>query len=314
MRVIRHRIPNTEVLYSTLQTARPGPTVVITANIHGDECTGLGVVYRLMESLPKRLRCGMVHLYPSLNPKGLQQYSRTFPDNASDLNRLFPGRARGSAAERWVHLLWTNIAAKKPDLVLDLHTDSQLSIPYVLIDRVIKSKGSSSLSERCARIAQATGLIPVWEYPTRRYRQYGLEKTLSGCVMNTLGTASLTLEVGPRRTLEPKAVAIAQQAVENVLSHLGLLDTPLPETNAGVKWQRGHGPTISKAGVFVPTQAPGAIIAAGSELGRVYDIYGSLLETLVCSEEALVLSYPDKAYVKRSQGCATLAVKADPSA
>ena len=52
---------------------RGGPVVCIGANLHGDECTGLGVVHSLAELLPHELGAGTVHLYPSLNPLGLEQ-------------------------------------------------------------------------------------------------------------------------------------------------------------------------------------------------------------------------------------------------
>ena len=62
-----------------LRAPTPGPTVVVTANIHGDETTGIGVVHNLVRILPDLLLRGSVVMYPSLNPAGLTAHSRTLP-------------------------------------------------------------------------------------------------------------------------------------------------------------------------------------------------------------------------------------------
>ncbi len=48
--------------------ATRGPVVAVTANIHGDESTGVAVVQELDRWLREHLVKGMVVLYPSLNP------------------------------------------------------------------------------------------------------------------------------------------------------------------------------------------------------------------------------------------------------
>ena len=139
----QQRVPSSDVFFYELDSKKKGPTILITANIHGDECTGFGVVVRLLEELPNILQTGKVILYPSLNPKGLQQQLRVHPDSGKDLNRIFPGKSMGGSAERIVHTIWNSIQKHKPDIVLDLHTDSGASIPYVIIDRMIQRPKSS---------------------------------------------------------------------------------------------------------------------------------------------------------------------------
>ena len=127
------------VVYS-IDTYKPGPTVVLTANIHGYECTGFATALHFIEQLPSSLCKGKVVIYPSLNPQGLAQHRRVHPRDGKDMNRLFPGKRMGGIAERHVSHIWTSIARHTPDVILDLHTDSGDAIPYVLIDRVLKGK------------------------------------------------------------------------------------------------------------------------------------------------------------------------------
>lgn len=68
----------------------PGPTVWVTANIHGDEVTGLSVIHALLEpDLADRLRGTLVAI-PSLNPAGLHARQRVSYLDRRDPNRLFP--------------------------------------------------------------------------------------------------------------------------------------------------------------------------------------------------------------------------------
>lgn len=48
-----------------------GPTFLLTANIHGDEITGVVVVHRFLEQLNLNELKGRIICIPSLNPTGL---------------------------------------------------------------------------------------------------------------------------------------------------------------------------------------------------------------------------------------------------
>ncbi|MFK7931662.1 MAG: succinylglutamate desuccinylase/aspartoacylase family protein, partial [Myxococcota bacterium] len=122
----------------TFAARQPGPTVVVTANMHGDETTGLFAAHALIERItPAGPGRGTLVFMPSLNPEGLKNASRVVPTDGNDLNRAFPGRRRGRAAERMAERIWRELGQLKPDVVIDLHADSALSIPYALLDRPV---------------------------------------------------------------------------------------------------------------------------------------------------------------------------------
>ena len=73
-------LPSGESMHVTcINTGRSGPNAVVTANIHGDETTGVGVIHNLARCLPDLLLRGSVYLYPTLNPDGLAACSRVLP-------------------------------------------------------------------------------------------------------------------------------------------------------------------------------------------------------------------------------------------
>lgn len=116
-------------LYTNTQLSMPvhvingrhaGPTVFITAAVHGDELNGVEIIKRFLRlSALKRLR-GCLLAVPVVNVFGFINRSRYLPDRR-DLNRAFPGREKGSIAARLAHIVATELVANS-DYGLDLHT------------------------------------------------------------------------------------------------------------------------------------------------------------------------------------------------
>ena len=305
------RVGHHDVVFYELDTQVQGPTVVITANLHGDECTGFGVIVELLHEIPQSLLKGKVILYPSLNPAGLQQYLRIHPEDGQDLNRLFPGKMLGGTSDRLVHAIWTSIVQHKPQLVLDLHTDSGASIPYVLIDRMI-ARSQKDMMHTLKSLAQATGLTCVHEYTTTLYRHYDLQKSLSGSVLNLLKCPALTLEVGPRRRIEPKYVTRMKKSVFGVLYHMNMVaKNPVHSPEVSGFWYRTNGPIVKEAGVFIPSCQPGDILAPKQKIGAIYARTGVLIQSIHVSQRSLVLSLPENCFIKSNHCCATLALPED---
>lgn len=99
-----------------------GPTVFISAAIHGDELNGIEIIRRFRQlDVLKQLR-GTIILIPIVNTYGVMNLSRYLPDRR-DLNRHFPGSPKGSLASR-IADLFLNEIVKKCDLGIDLHTAS----------------------------------------------------------------------------------------------------------------------------------------------------------------------------------------------
>ena len=296
----------------TVSSGKPGPCVVVTANIHGDESTGVGVVHNLSRCLPDLLTAGTVHMYPTLNPGGLTANTRTLPGDGQDLNRMFPGKARGSAAERHAHCIWKDIQARSPDALIDLHTDVAGAIPYAIVDRVVRVRDRRRLTTVCARLAHASGLTVLAEYPKDRYLRYNLDRSLPGSMINQAGIPAVTLEVGPRRRLDPEAAAIATGAVLGVLTELGVARKPAREESVrpdSGRWRIESGPRTNHTGVLVPMVRPGDALNRGTPIAEVRTIDGTVLETLTARSAGFVVALPERTHVVPGVAAATIAVR-----
>ena len=99
---------------------RDGPRLFVSAALHGDEINGVEIIRRVMKlSVLSRLR-GVLVLAPIVNVPGFLHLSRYLPDRR-DLNRSFPGSAKGSLAARIAKLFLEEVVAGSTHGI-DLHT------------------------------------------------------------------------------------------------------------------------------------------------------------------------------------------------
>lgn len=112
----------TKLPIRVIRGKKDGPTVFISAAIHGDEINGIEIIRRLRKlNILKKLK-GTLILLPIVNIYGIMTLSRYLPDRR-DLNRSFPGSVKGSLASRVAKIFFDEIVLKC-DLGIDLHTAS----------------------------------------------------------------------------------------------------------------------------------------------------------------------------------------------
>jgi len=114
--------------------AHTGPTLCLTAALHGDELNGIEIIRRTMYDLDPAKLSGRVVGVPIVNLSGFQQGSRYLPDRR-DLNRYFPGRPDGTLADRIAHSLFTDVISHC-DMLVDIHTGSlkRTNLPQLRAD------------------------------------------------------------------------------------------------------------------------------------------------------------------------------------
>lgn len=315
-----------ELVCISIVAPRRGCSVIVTAGVHGDEWTGTGAVERLAERLGAELDAGSVHLYPSLNPAGRARGMRRVPTGSVepasegteiDLNRCFPGAASGNVADRLAHAVWTDVVTRAPDLVLDLHADSPLSVPYVLLDRAVMLGGPARarLEARALALAAETGWTVLHDFEDARYASARLDRSLSGCALNRLGVPSMTLEAGPRGVLEPGAVAEMVAALRGILVACGNLvpaaeNAPVHASRVGGgPWRREIGPFAPAAGRVAPQVRAGHFVAKGAVLVHVCDPEGGVLAQVCAETEGFVVSHLQAAQVAAGAPVCTWATR-----
>jgi predicted deacylase len=110
-----------------------GPTIFVSAGIHGDEVIGVEIVRRLLRAKNLKSLRGTLIVVPIVNTFGFLNHSRYLPDRR-DLNRCFPGSPNGSLASRLAHIFLTEIV-ERCSLGIDLHSAAinRMNLPQVRV-------------------------------------------------------------------------------------------------------------------------------------------------------------------------------------
>ena len=114
-----HTMTEMEIPVIISRSIYDGPTVLLTAGLHGDELAGVEIVRQIIRRRIHLPQIGTIICIPVINIFGFVNQSRQFPDGR-DLNRVFPGTANGSLAGRFAYQLMNDIVPHV-DYVVDFH-------------------------------------------------------------------------------------------------------------------------------------------------------------------------------------------------
>ncbi len=110
-----------------------GPTLGVTAGIHGDEYLPIEVVRQLVQQLDAAQLRGTVIAIPVVNPLAIESQTRNTPIDMTNLNRVFPGDRDGWLTEQLAAVVCDKFLPEIQYLV-DLHAGgAQPIVDYVYI-------------------------------------------------------------------------------------------------------------------------------------------------------------------------------------
>lgn len=313
------------------QGREDGPTLWITANIHGPELTGLPIIHRVVTAdLAARLR-GTVIALPTLNPAGLRTATRAPYYSPTDPNRLWPTRwpSRESAGppvnpyEQIVERVF-GLMAQRGDLAIDLHNAAIRTVPFTIVDRVLyRGSGertrAEALGTRLAEFARAFGLSAVREAIPETFVDRVLHRSVSGALVNVLRIPALTVELGMTGAVDPATVEAGVTGVYNALCWAGMLPgTPVPVTacqvvDPGFATRRDDGARARAAGILVPALEPGARFAGDQTLATMVDLWGRPLpgSAITAPADGWLIGWSNGLAKYAGQSVASLAIRDD---
>lgn len=253
-----------------------GPTIFISAAIHGDEIIGTEVIRRVMRKLNPKKMSGTVIFVPVVNMFGFVGQSRYLPDRR-DLNRCFPGSERGSLASQLANIFYTDIVMRC-DLGIDIHSAAihRYNLPQIRI-----ASGNSRLKE----LALAFGAPAVIEAPLR-------EGSLRGVARDD-GVDMLLLEAGEALRFDELSVRTGVSGILRVMRELGMISTRrlgrMPAQPAQTKrtlWLRA-----GRGGVCRINAISGATVEAGETLAVVSDMFGDDEEAVISPCDGIIIGH-----------------------
>ena len=252
------------------QGIKSGPTLCVTAAVHGDELNGIESVRQLMHSVNPEKLSGTLIGVPIVNLQGFQRHSRYLADRR-DLNRFFPGNPKGSSASRMAYSFFNDVI-RRCDGLVDLHTGSfhrtnlpQLRADLQNADVLALTKGFGS---------------------TVILHSTGGEGTLRRAAVNA-GIPAVTLEAGEPLRLQPDAVSHTVKALFTLLDTMGMY-------NKRSLWGNPEPTYYSSAWVRADQ---GGILMADVKLGkrvRVGDLLGTVTDPISNEQVDITAPYPGR--------------------
>ncbi len=264
----------------------PGPHLLITGAVHGDEFEPMAAVRRLAGELrPEDIR-GRVTLVPVVNEPAFRLGQRGAEDGL-DLARTCPGRADGSVTERIAFELSRLI--RSADLYIDLHTGGTRLMVQPLTGYVMHP--DPAVLEQQRRMARAFGLPIIW----------GSDPNLPGRSLSIARQANIPAiyaeYLGGGR-FDPAGVAAYVRGCRGVMAEFGMLQgeankqvaEPLivEDERPGAGHMQVNHPAPCE-GFFEPAVALGQKVNAGDSLGTICDPLGKKIADIRSRYAGLVI-------------------------
>lgn len=241
--------------------AAPGPVVLVTAGMDGDEYAGIEAALRLIEALDPARLAGRVMVCPILDPLSFEAQRSQNPLDGLFLKHVFPGDLEGKPTQRLAYFIEHNFV-RAADMWIDLHNASvcEASVPHTWTyqgdDAQINAENRRLLEQSGAEL----GLLrpPIsWE-PVH--------------TATTDSTALLISQAGSRYQTDEAAVTAHLRTILSVLTHLEMAPGAKP---ASPTIYLDHESILAThTGVWYPQVTAGATVRNGQLLGEVVTLDG----------------------------------------
>jgi predicted deacylase len=245
-----------------------GPTLVVSAGVHGDEYEGVRAIYELFRELDPALMRGTLLCVPVLNPPAHRACSRVNPTDGLNLARVFPGDPDGSVSHRIAWVFDQEILSRA-SFYLDLHSGG---VRYGMPSMV----GYDNTDMRGLAAAEAIGAPVVWGHPV-------IEPGRTISAAKARGIPFLYTEAWGAGRIAAADLAMMKRGIVNLMRHLRILDgePDLPDTPprrlTGVGNTDG-GLVSSKPGFLMLDVAVLDRVQQGQRLGYLVDEWGTTVE------------------------------------
>ena len=288
------RLPTHTMLHLPVTVARgrrDGPRLWLSAALHGDELNGMEIIRRVLDRLTRTRLRGTVIAVPIVNVFGFINQSRYLPDRR-DLNRSFPGSARGSLASRLAHLFMREIVAHATHGI-DLHTAAppRVNLPQIRCDL------DDPVTRGCAK-AFAAPVMLGGSAPRGALRAAAARR----------GVPVLLYEGGEPLRFNPDAIRVGVNGVLRVMAHLKMIDrAPSARPGRSMEAESSVWVRAAQSGVLYPKVELGEQVVHGDTLATISDPFGDASLKIRAPSDGTVIGLTNNPLVHRGDGLIHLA-------
>ena len=273
------------------RAAQPGPTLLLTAAVHGDELNGTGILRELISDPPFDLRYGTLIMVPVVNILGFERHTRYLPDRR-DLNRSFPGSPGGSLASRFAYKILTELVARC-DLCIDFHTAAvrRTNFPNIRGDLHIPEVERLARAFGCELLVDTQGHRGSLRY--------------AAC---SIGCPTVTLEAGEVSKIEPAVVEVGLRGVRNVLIEYGMIEGEPERPPYQARVERTSWIRSDTGGLLSFHVGPGEVVEKNQPIASCLGLLGAERGVIRAAEDGVVMGLTTLPLVKPGDPVCHLAV------
>lgn len=255
----------------------PGKTLVVTANIHGDEYEGVRAIFESFDALDPHQMSGNFVAVPVANPPAFWGGKRSSPADGKNLARTFPGRQDGTISEKIAFVLGHSVISLA-DFYVDLHSGGVAS-------RMPSMAGYFTADRRSCEGAVAFGASVIWGHDV-----IAPGRTVSFAV--SAGIPCIYTEARGAGRIHPEDLDMMKNGIRNLLVHLGIIPGLLEPRE--IPWRlRGDGNTdegiaASLAGFLLTKVSLLQEVKQGDILGSLVNMRGEVLEDYRAPQDGVI--------------------------
>ncbi|MFT4104328.1 MAG: M14 family metallopeptidase [Lacrimispora sp.] len=255
-----------------------GPTVLISAGIHGAEYIGIQTAMELSREIePEDVKGNLIFLLIA-NPSACRDFVRfAVPEDGKNLNRMFPGKEDGSLSERIAYTVVKELYSKA-DYFLDIHAGdtSERVMPFLYFPGGAKE----DVVEASKNMAKAADMAV-------RARSGSLTGAC-GCA-GAHGIPSLLLERGGGGVFTREEVELYKRDIRNILIRLKVLEGEEVHTVSQSEVNTASYIEAEMDGFWYPALNAGDRFPSGALLGEVKDVWGELKKAYYGEYDGIIL-------------------------
>jgi hypothetical protein len=253
-----------------------GPTIFVSAAVHGDEIIGAAIIQRLVQRLDAAELAGTVIFAPAINIFGFLTHSRYLPDRR-DLNRSFPGSPKGSLAGQVAHVFLHDII-DRCSLGIDIHSAAihRYNLPQIRI-----APDDPELLELALAFAPPVII------------QASLRPGSLRAVARDRGVGMLLMETGEALRFDRLSIRAGERGVLRVMAKLGMLKCPaefaeetIPARSKHSQWVRAP-----RSGISRRLRKSGAIVEKDETLALVSGLFGEEEEEVKSPIDGIIIGH-----------------------
>lgn len=263
-----------------------GPTLCLTATVHGNEINGAEVIHRLSRTIDPTHLKGRVLAIPVVNLPGFLQFERNLP-SGQDPNRYYPGHPERDPASRLAHTLLQQIVEPHCTHLVDLHTAAsrRVNFPHLRVNPD---------EPRDIAFARLFGALPVlWEDGSRR-----MLRRAAGA----MGRPAVSVEFGGADTIQPAMVSVVTQALEGLMQALQMTAGNPPSTTPQVTYPDSQWLRAEAGGLFINAKAAGDEVRKGETLGVIANLFDGQEKPITAPENGRLLGVAESQFVLPGYG------------